>query len=66
MKGFSLGTTRASKPEVLQQVAQEMFTLLKDESFQVPIANIFALEDMQKAHDLMESRQQQGKILIKI
>jgi len=43
-----------------------MFALLTDESFQVPIANIFALEDMQKAHDLMESRQHQGKILIKI
>ncbi|MFJ6266183.1 quinone oxidoreductase family protein [Lysinibacillus xylanilyticus] len=66
VKGFSLGTTRASKPEMLQQVAQEMFALLKDESFQVPIANIFNLEDMQKAHDLMESRQHQGKILIKI
>jgi len=66
VKGFSLGTTRAFKPEMLQQVAQEMFTLLKDESFQVPIANVFALEDMQKAHELMESRQHQGKILIKI
>ncbi|MFJ6210376.1 zinc-binding alcohol dehydrogenase family protein [Lysinibacillus sp. NPDC092081] len=66
VKGFSLGKTRAAKPEMLQQIAQEMFAILKDESFQVPIAKIFTLEDMQKAHDLMESRQHQGKILIKI
>lgn len=66
VKGFSLGTTRAAKPEMLQQVAQDMFALLKEESFQVPIAKVFKLEDMQKAHDLMESRQHQGKILIKI
>ncbi len=66
VKGFSLGTTRALKPELLQQVAPAIFTLLQDESFQVPIAAVFALEDMAKAHDLMESRQHQGKILIKI
>ena len=66
IKGFSLGTTRSSKPEMLQQVAQDIFTLLKEDSFQVPIAKIFSLEDMQKAHELMESRQHQGKILIKV
>jgi NADPH2:quinone reductase len=66
IKGFSLGTTRALKPELLQQVAQDIFSLLKDDSFQVPIAKIFPLEEMQKAHEFMESRQHQGKILIKI
>ncbi|MEK5330338.1 quinone oxidoreductase family protein [Lysinibacillus sp. FSL W8-0992] len=66
VKGFSLGTTRSLKPELLQQVAPEIFTLLQDESFQVPIAAVFDLEDMEKAHELMESRQHQGKILIKI
>jgi len=66
IKGFSLGTTRKLKPELLQQVAQNIFTILKNESFQVPVAKVFALEDMQEAHKLMESRQHQGKILIKI
>lgn len=66
IKGFSLGTTRASKPEMLQQVAQAIFSLIKEDGFQVPIAKIFALEEMKKAHELMESRQHQGKILIKI
>lgn len=66
IKGFSLGTTRKLKPELLQQVAQNIFTLLKNKSFQVPVAKVFALEDMQEAHRLMESRQHQGKILIKI
>jgi len=66
VKGFSLGTTRALKPELLQQVAPDVLTLLQDESFQVPIAAVFSLEDMEKAHALMESRQHQGKILIKI
>ena len=65
IKGFSLGTTRALKPELLQQVAQDIFSLVKD-SFQVPIAKIFTLEEMKKAHEFMESRQHQGKILIKI
>lgn len=66
IKGFSLGTTRNLKPELLQQVAQNIFTILKNESFQVPVAKVFSLEDMQKAHKLMESRKHQGKILIKI
>lgn len=66
IKGFSLGTTRASKPEMLQQVAQAIFSLIKEDGFQVPIAKIFALEEMKKAHELMESRKHQGKILIKI
>jgi len=66
IKGFSLGTTRNLKPELLQQVAQNIFTILKNESFQVPVAKVFTLEDMQKAHKLVESRQHQGKILIKI
>jgi len=66
VKGFSLGTTRALKPELLQQVAPDVLTLLQDESFQVPIAAVFSLEDMEKAHALMESLQHQGKILIKI
>jgi len=66
IKGFSLGTTRNLKPELLQQVAQNIFTILKNESFQVPVAKVFTLEDMQKAHKLVESRQHQGKILMKI
>ncbi len=66
VRGFSLGTTRALKPRMLQHVAQDIFSLLKGENFQVPIAKFFALEDMQKAHEFMESRQQQRKILIKI
>lgn len=66
VKGFSLGTTRASKPEMLQEVAQNIFVLLKDEKFQVPIAKVFDLKDIKKAHEYMESRKHLGKILIKI
>ncbi|KOY84167.1 zinc-binding dehydrogenase [Lysinibacillus macroides] len=66
IKGFSLGTTRAKSPAMLQQVAQAIFAIVKEESFQVPISKIFSLEEMQQAHELMESRQHQGKILIKI
>lgn len=51
---------------MLQHVAQDIFSLVSDAHFQVPIANIFALEDMQKVHELMGSRQYAGKILIKI
>ncbi|MFJ7737291.1 zinc-binding alcohol dehydrogenase family protein [Lysinibacillus sp. NPDC097287] len=66
VKGFSLGTTRKLKPEMLQTVAGEIFALLKSEDLQVPIAKTYRLEEMQEAHKFMESRQHQGKILIKI
>ncbi len=66
IQGFSLGTTRAKRPAMLQQVAQAIFSIVKEESFQVPIAKIFTLAEIQQAHELMESRQHQGKILIKI
>ncbi|GLC88116.1 quinone oxidoreductase family protein [Lysinibacillus piscis] len=66
VKGFSLGTTRALKPAILQEVAQPLFEMLKDDSFQIPIAQIFALSEIQEAHRLMESRQHQGKILIRL
>ena len=66
VKGFSLGTTRKLKPEMLQTVAEDIFALLSNEDLQVPIAKIYRLEEIQKAHEFMESRQHQGKILIKI
>ena len=66
VKGFSLGTTRKLHPEMLQTVAEEIFALLTGEDLQVPIAKIYKLEEMQEAHEFMESRQHQGKILIEI
>lgn len=66
IKGFSLGTTRKLKPEMLQNVATEIFTLLSNGDLQVPIAKIYKLEEIQEAHTFMESRQHQGKILIKV
>lgn len=51
---------------MLQTVAEEVFALLGSESLQVPIARVYKLEEIQEAHEFMESRQHQGKILIKV
>ncbi len=66
VKGFSLGTTRKHHPERLKSVAEKVCKLFEEDLLKLPIARIFELCDAPKAHDLMESRQYQGKILLKV
>lgn len=66
VKGFSLGTTRKHHPERLKPVAEKVCKLFEEDLLKLPIAHIFDLSDAAKAHDLMESRQYQGKILLKV
>ncbi|WP_227395948.1 quinone oxidoreductase family protein [Jeotgalibacillus aurantiacus] len=64
--GFSFGTTRKKKPEMLKEVSEEVFKILSDGSLNIKIGEQFNLEDANQAHILMESRQHVGKILLKV
>ncbi|MGG0655810.1 quinone oxidoreductase family protein [Rummeliibacillus pycnus] len=66
VKGFSLGTTRKHDPNRLASIAEKVCKLFADGQLKLPIAQVFKLSDAAKAHDLMESRNYQGKILLKV
>lgn len=63
--GYSFGTIRKMKPEIIKPVVDEMFELLKNIEFKLPIYKIFNLSEVAAAHKLMENRQHYGKILLK-
>ncbi|KMJ60034.1 quinone oxidoreductase [Bacillus sp. LL01] len=66
IKGFSLGTTRKHDPVRLADVAEKVLELFSSEKITLPIAQVFDLEDAAQAHKLIESRNYEGKILIKM
>ncbi|WP_175987383.1 zinc-binding dehydrogenase [Bacillus sp. Marseille-Q1617] len=66
VKGFSLGTTRIHKPERLRPVAEKVLELFSAGKVTLPIARIFDLSEAALAHKLVESREYEGKILLKI
>ncbi|MCH7321187.1 zinc-binding dehydrogenase [Solibacillus sp. MA9] len=66
VKGFSLGTTRKEDPSRLKPVVEKIISYIEKGMLQVPIERIYSLNDIQEAHQLMESRAHQGKILIQL
>ncbi|WP_432363186.1 quinone oxidoreductase family protein [Sporosarcina sp. UB5] len=66
VKGFSLGTTRKHAPERLAPVAEKVLELFASNKISIPVAKIFHLKDAAEAHKLIESRNYEGKVLIKI
>jgi len=66
IKGFSLGTTRKHNPERLAPVAKKMIDLFSTNKVSIPIAKVFDLKDVPLAHQLIESRRYEGKVLIRI
>ncbi|MFB6469040.1 zinc-binding alcohol dehydrogenase family protein [Cytobacillus sp. Hz8] len=66
IKGFSLGTTRKQDPERLAPVAEKVLELFASKKISISIAQIFNLKDAAEAHKLIESRNYEGKVLIKI
>lgn len=66
IKGFSLGTTRKEDPKRLAPAVEKVFNYLLEGKIHIPIAEIFDLKDIQRAHLFMESRKHQGKILVRI
>lgn len=66
IKGFSLGTTRKHDPARLAPVAEKVLELFASNEITLPIAQVFDLSDAVQAHKLIESRNYEGKVLIKI
>lgn len=66
VKGFSLGTTRKEDPKRLAPAAEKVFDYLLTGKVDIPIEEIFELKDVRHAHQRMESRIHQGKILLKL
>ncbi|QXE03279.1 zinc-binding dehydrogenase [Terribacillus sp. DMT04] len=64
--GFSLGTTRQERPEILQAVSNQVINLIEKEAITFPRIKEFKLEDAAKAHQLLESRTHTGKIILHI
>jgi NADPH:quinone reductase len=66
VKGFSLGTTRNHRPELLGPTANKVIDLFSAGKVKLPIAKIFDLSHAGKAHELIESREYEGKVLMKV
>ncbi|KAB7672072.1 quinone oxidoreductase family protein [Bacillus sp. B1-b2] len=66
IKGFSLGTTRKYNPIRLAPVAEKVIELFDSKQLSLPIAEIFNLENAASAHKLIESRNYEGKVLLKV
>ena len=66
IKGFSLGTTRKHNPVRLAPVAEKVIELFELKHITLQIAQIFNLSDAADAHKLIESRNYEGKILLKV
>jgi len=66
IKGFSLGTTRKYHPERLAPIAKKVIELFDSKQLNLPIAHIFKLSDAAEAHQLIESRNYEGKVLLKV
>lgn len=64
--GFSFGTTRSKRPQLLQDTAEKVFAYLADGRLSIKIGRRFALEDAASAHAWVESRQSTGKVLLDV
>lgn len=66
IKGFSLGTTRKHDPARLVPIAEKVLDLFASGKVTLPIADVFDLHEVSKAHELIESRNYEGKVLLRV
>ncbi|UFU00685.1 zinc-binding dehydrogenase [Radiobacillus kanasensis] len=64
--GFSLGTTRNKKPELIGELAKEVIPLLASKVIDMKVGEVFPLEEAAEAHRKMESRTHTGKIVLTV
>ncbi|MED3933401.1 quinone oxidoreductase [Priestia megaterium] len=64
--GFSLGTTRNNRPELLRGTADRIMDYLAEGLLDIKVGKRFSIEEAAEAHRLVESRQSTGKVLLKI
>lgn len=62
--GFSLGTTRKERPEILQETVAQVFRMLEEGRLNIKISERIPLRDASIAHQLVESRNSTGKVLL--
>ena len=65
VKGFSLGTTRKHDPERLAPIAEKVIALFATNQLSLKVAKVFDLVNAKEAHKLIESRNYEGKVLLK-
>ena len=66
MLGFSLGTTRSKRPQLLRETAERVLPYLADGRLKIKVGRRFALAEAAKAHEWVESRQSTGKVLLDV
>jgi len=66
MQDIRSGTyfTQFDSQNIKEKIIVEMFQYIKTHNIKIPIPRIFSLEEIQKAHLLMESNEVNGKIVV--
>ncbi|QOY35566.1 quinone oxidoreductase family protein [Anaerobacillus isosaccharinicus] len=64
--GFSFGTTRKERPELLGDVAKKVFNYIGDGSLKIKVGHHYPLSEAAKAHELVENRLSTGKVLLHV
>ncbi|AIQ35250.1 quinone oxidoreductase [Paenibacillus sp. FSL R5-0345] len=62
--GFSLGTIRKERPEILKDTAVQIFSLLENGQLDIKISARFPLSEASLAHQFVENRNSTGKVLL--
>ncbi|HEX7065953.1 MAG TPA: quinone oxidoreductase [Bacillales bacterium] len=62
--GFSLGTTRNRRPELLQDTAEKVLRFLAEKKLKMIVGRKLPLSEAQEAHKWIEARQSTGKIIL--
>ncbi|MFS0786072.1 zinc-binding dehydrogenase [Shouchella sp. 1P09AA] len=66
IKGFSFGTTRKYRPNVVEEIAADVLNLLEKRELVLATDRTFLLADAQEAYAYVKSRNHTGKVLLKI
>ncbi|WP_053219306.1 quinone oxidoreductase family protein [Virgibacillus senegalensis] len=64
--GFSLGTTRKERPEILQETASGVLQYIESGQLDIKVGKKLPLKAAREAHQLLESRTSVGKIILEI
>ncbi|HEU5140130.1 MAG TPA: NADPH:quinone oxidoreductase family protein [Bacillales bacterium] len=62
--GFSLGTTRNRRPELLQDSAEKVLQFLAEEKLKMVVCKRLPLAEAKEAHKWIENRQSTGKVIL--
>ncbi|WP_255149881.1 quinone oxidoreductase family protein [Halorarius halobius] len=62
--GYHLGRAAARKPMKVMGAVPELTEMLSDGTLEVQVGHTFALEDAAEAHEFIESRKSQGKVVL--